>query len=67
MNNNLSLIYIGEINFNCIWERCYFNTSINPISTDKEPEDENKDKIKEVKQEINHLKDIQEVHINPIL
>jgi hypothetical protein len=49
MNNDPSLIHIGEINFNCIWEHRHFNTSINPISTDKEPEDEHKDEVKEVK------------------
>ena len=58
INNNPSLIYIGEINLNCIWECRHFNTFINPISTDKEPEDKHKDKVKEVKQEVNHLKDI---------
>jgi hypothetical protein len=67
MNNNPSLIYIREINFNCIWECRYFNASINPISTNKEPENKHKDKVKEVKQEVNHLKDMQEAHINPIL
>jgi hypothetical protein len=67
MNNNPSLIYIREIILNCIWERRHFNTSINPISTDKELEDEHKDKVKEVKQEVDYLKDVQEVYINLIL
>ena len=67
INNDPSLIHIGEINLNYIWEYRHFNTSINPISTDKELEDEHKDKIKKVKQEVNHLKDIQEVYINLIL
>ena len=67
INNNPSLIYIREINLNYIWECRHFNTSINPISTDKAPEDEHEDKVKEVKQEVNYLKDMQEVYINPIL
>jgi hypothetical protein len=58
INNDLSLIYIGEINLNCIWECYHFNIFINPISTNKEPEDEYKDKVKKVKQEINYLKDM---------
>jgi hypothetical protein len=58
INNNPSLIYIREINLNYIWERRHFNTSINPISTDKELEDEHEDKVKEVKQEVNYLKDM---------
>jgi hypothetical protein len=58
MNNDPSLIYIREINFNCIWEHCHFNTSINPILTDKELEDKHKDKVKEVKQEVDYLKDV---------
>jgi hypothetical protein len=49
INNNPSLIYIREINFNYIWERCHFNASINPILTNKEPEDKHKDEIKEIK------------------
>ena len=58
INNNPNLIYIREINFNYIQEYRYFNASINPISTDKKPEDKHKNKVKEVKQEVNHLKDI---------
>ena len=58
INNNFNLIYIKEINLNCIWECCYFNTSINLILTDKEPEAKHKNKVKEVKQKVNHLKDI---------
>ena len=58
INNDLDLIYIGEINLNYIQKYCYFNASINPILTDKEPEDEHKDEVKEVKQEVNYLKDV---------
>ena len=58
INNNPNLIYIREINLNRIQERYHFNTLINPISTNKELEDTYKNKIKEVKQEVNHLKDI---------
>ena len=67
INNNPNLIYIREINLNYIQECYYFNAFINPILTDKEPEDKYKDKVKKVKQEVNHLKDIQEAYINPIL
>ena len=48
INNNPNLIYIGEINLNRIWERHHFNALINPILTNKKPEDKYKDKIKEV-------------------
>ena len=58
INNNFSLIYIKEINFNCIWELRHFNASINPISTNKELKDEHEDKVKKVKQEVDYLKDI---------
>jgi hypothetical protein len=58
MNNDPSLICIGEINLNCIWECRYFNASINPILTDKELENKHEDEVKEVKQEINYLKDV---------
>ena len=64
INNDFNLIYIREINLNYIQERRYFNTSINPISTNKELKDKYKDKtkykdkIKEVKQEVDHLKDV---------
>ena len=58
INNNPNLIYIGEINLNRIQERRHFNTLINPILTNKELEDEYKDKIKEVNQEVNYLKDV---------
>ena len=57
INNNPNLIYIKEINLNRIQERRYFNTLINPISTNKELEDKHEDKIK-VNQEVNYLKDI---------
>ena len=58
INNNPNLIYIREINLNYIQERRHFNTLINPISTNKELEDKHKNKIKEVNQEVNYLKDI---------
>ena len=67
INNNPNLIYIRKINLNRIWERRHFNTFINPILTNEELEDEYKDKVKEVKQEINYLKDVREVYINLIL
>ena len=66
INNNPNLIYIREINLNCIQERRHFNALISPISTNKELEDEYKDKIK-VNQEVNYLKDVREAYINPIL
>ena len=58
INNNPNLIYIEEINLNYIQKYCYFNASINLILTDKEPEDKYKDEVKEVKQEVDYLKDI---------
>ena len=58
INNDPSLIPIGEINLNCIQERRHFNALVNPILTDKELEDKYEDKIKEVNQEVNYLKDI---------
>ena len=58
INNNPNLILIREINLNRIQERRHFNTLINPISTNKELKDEYKDKIKEVNQEVNYLKDV---------
>ena len=58
INNNPNLIYIGEINLNHTQECCYFNASINPILTNKELENEHKNKVKEVEQEVNHLKNI---------
>ena len=58
INNNPNLICIGEINLNRIQERRHFNALINPILTNKELEDKYKDKIKEVNQEVNHLKDV---------
>ncbi len=58
INNNPSLIPIGEINLNRIQERCHFNALVSPILTNKELEDIYKDKIKEVNQEVNYLKDI---------
>jgi SNF2-related domain len=67
MNNDPNLIRIGEINLNRTWERRHFNASINPISTDKEPEDEHEDEIEEVDQEVDHLRDVREAHINPLL
>jgi len=48
INNNPNLICIGEINLNRIWERRHFNALINPILTNKEPEDKHKDRIKKV-------------------
>jgi len=48
MNNNPNLICIREINFNHIWERRHFNALINPILTNKEPEDKHKNGIKKV-------------------
>ena len=67
INNNPSLIPIGEINLNCIQERRHFNALVNPILTDKELKDKHKDEIKEVNQEVNYLKGMQKVNINPIL
>ena len=58
INNDPSLIPIKEINFNCIWECCHFNALVNPILTNKELKNKHKDKIKEVNQEMNHLKDV---------
>ena len=58
INNNPNLIYIREINLNRIQERRYFNALINFISTNKELEDKYKDKIKEVNQEVNYLKNV---------
>ena len=58
INNDPSLIPIREINFNCIQERRHFNALVNPILTNKELENKLKDKIKEVNQEVNYLKDI---------
>ena len=64
INNDSNLICIREINFNYIQERRHCNTSINPILTNKEPEDKykdktkHKDKIEEVKQEVDYLKDV---------
>ena len=54
-------------NLNHIQERYHFNALINPISTNKELEDKYEDKIKEVNQEVNYLKDVREVYINLIL
>ena len=48
INNDPNLICIGEINLNRTWERCHFNALINPISTNKEPKDKYKDRIKKV-------------------
>ena len=58
INNNPNLIYIREINLNRTQERRHFNALINSISTNKELEDKHKDKIKEVNQEVNYLKDV---------
>ena len=58
INNNPNLIYIKEINLNRIQERRHFNALINPISTNKELENKHKNKIKEVNQEVDYLKDI---------
>ena len=67
INNNSNLICIREINLNHTQERRHFNALINPISTNKELEDKYKDKIEEVNQEVNYLKDMQKAYINPIL
>ena len=67
INNNPSLIYIGEININRTQERHHFNALINPILTNKELEDKHEDKIKKVNQEVNHLKDVREAYINLVL
>ena len=67
INNNPNLIYIREINLNRIQERRHFNALINPILTNKELEDKHKDKIKEVNQEVDYLKNVREAHINLIL
>ena len=67
INNNPSLICIREININRIQERRHFNALINPILTNKELEDKYEDEIKEVNQEVNYLKDVREVYINPVL
>ena len=56
INNNLNLLYIREINLNCIQKCCYFNALINLILINKEPENKYKDKVKKVKQEVNYLK-----------
>ena len=58
INNNSNLICIGKINLNRIQERRHFNALINPILTNKELEDEHEDKIKEVNQEVNYLRDV---------
>ena len=67
INNNPNLIRISKINLNRIQERRYFNALINPILTNKELEDKYKDKIKEVNQEVDYLRNVQEVYINPLL
>ena len=48
INNDPSLIFIGEINLNRIQERCYFNALVNPILTDKELKDKHEDEIEEL-------------------
>ena len=58
INNNPSLIPIREINLNRIQERRHFNALINPILTNKELEDKYENKIKEVNQEVNYLRDV---------
>ena len=58
INNDPSLIPIGEINFNYIQECRHFNTLVNPILTDKELEDKYEDEIEEVDQEVDYLKDV---------
>ena len=67
INNNPNLIRISKINLNRIQERRHFNALINPILTNKELEDEYEDKIKEVNQEVNYLRDVREVYINLLL
>ena len=58
INNDPSLIPIREINLNHIQECRYFNALVSPILTDKELEDIYEDKIEEVNQEVNYLKDV---------
>ena len=48
INNNPNLIFIKEINFNYTQEHRHFNALVNFILTNRELEDEHKDKIKEV-------------------
>ena len=67
INNNPNLIRISKINLNRIQERRHFNTLINPILTNKELENEHEDKIKEVNQEVNYLRDVREAYINLLL
>ena len=73
IKNNPNLVYIREINYNRIQERYCFNALIKPILTNKElknkykDKDKHKDKVKEVKQKVNHLKDVREAYINLIL
>ena len=67
INNNPNLIRISKINLNRIQERRYFNALINPILTNKELEDEHEDKIEEVDQEVNYLRDVRKVYINLLL
>ena len=64
IKNNPKLVHIREINHNYIQERRHFNALVKPISTNKKLKDKYKDKdkhkvkVKEVKQEVNYLKDI---------
>ena len=58
INNNSNLICIREINLNRIQERRHFNALINPILTNKEPEDKYKDGIEKVNQKVDYLKDV---------
>ena len=58
INNNPNLIYISKINLNHIQECRHFNALINPILTNKKLEDKYKDKIKEVNQEVNYLRNV---------
>ena len=64
IKNNPNLVRIGEINYNRIWECRCFNVLVKSILINKElknkynDKDKHKDKVKEVKQEVDHLKDV---------
>ena len=73
IKNDLNLIYIREINYNHTQERRRFNALIKPILINKKlknkykDKNKHKDEVEEIKQEVNHLKDMREVYINSIL
>ena len=64
MKNDFNLVCIGEINYNRIQECRRFNAPVKPILINKElenkhkDEDKYKDKVEEVKQEVNYLKNV---------